>query len=257
MVSLLLSAVHFDLANMEQNLKDLWTASSEYQRCYQTDDDVESTLRLLELDHARALVDVGCGNGAFAVAAAGRFPGCRIFAFDALESAVAECRARAEKLPARNLAADVAWAHALPVAGASADRALCRSVLHHIAEPQRVYNEVARVLQPGGRFVLQTPCNYWEPEFADALSDIVKMTDDTHPRYFYRRDEIVSGLRDAGFQVSEPECWTYTFPFLNDDQAALVRQYHAEERLHLRAIEPGKWCMDNYWARVVAIRNGG
>lgn len=239
-----------------QNLKDLWTDSSDYRRCYQTEDDVETTLRLLDLNGARGLVDVGCGNGAFAVTAARRYPACRVWAFDALRSAVDECRARGGDLPASNLIADVAWAHALPLPGGCADRALCRSVLHHLAEPHLVYEEIARVLKPGGCLVLQAPCNYWEPAFADVLSGVMRLLDDTHPRFYYRPAEVVAGLERAGFRAAEPECWTYSFPFLGDREAKFVREHRAEHRLCLRPIGPGKWSMDNYWVRVVAAKAG-
>src|SRR5437660_744934 len=73
-------------------LKDLWSDSADYRRNYQTDDDIETILRLLRVSTASGLVDIGCGNGAFAITAAQRHPACRVWAFDALESAVAECR---------------------------------------------------------------------------------------------------------------------------------------------------------------------
>jgi ubiquinone/menaquinone biosynthesis C-methylase UbiE len=238
-------------------LKDLWTESSSYRQCYQSDDEIETTLRLLDLAGACGLVDVGCGNGAFAVAAARRWPACRVWAFDALESAVAECRARAKDLSESNLVADVAWAHALPLADASADRALCRSVLHHAGEPMAVCAEIARVLKPGGRLVLQAPCSFWEPAFAQILSGIMMLLDDTHRRYYYRPAEVVAGLEQVGFRVAEPQCWTYSFPFLGDREADFVRQHGADERLRLRPLDSGKWSIENYWVRVVATRSGG
>ena len=132
-------------------LKDGWTHDPDYRRCYQTEDDIKQILHLLALDRASGLADIGCGNGAFAIAAAQKHPGCRVWAFDALDSAVAECRAQGAGLP--NLQVELAWAHAIPLPDSSVDRVLFRSVLHHLAEPQAVYAEICRLLKPGGRLV--------------------------------------------------------------------------------------------------------
>ena len=247
---------HTMIATKQQRtvLKDIWTDSPEYRRNYQTDDDIEAILGCLGLSTASGLVDVGCGNWAFSVAAAERYPACRVWAFDALESAVSECCAKAGDLLHANLSVATAWAHSIPLGDASADRALFRSVLHHLAEPQLVYTEIGRLLKPAGLLVLQSPCNYWESSFARVLGEVMLLMDETHRRFFYRPAEIVAGLQGAGFSVGEPECWTYSFPFLDDRQAQLIRDHQAQERLHLRQIEAGKWSIENYWVRVVATR---
>lgn len=235
-------------------LKDLWTNSADYRRNYQTDVDVEAILRLLDLSTASGLVDIGCGNGVFSVAAAQRHPSCQVWAFDALESAVSECRAQAGDLHHANLSLGTAWADSIPLGDAIADRALFRAVLHHIAEPQLVYNEIGRLLKPAGLLVLQAPCNYWESSFTHILSEVMLLMDETHRRFFYQPTEIVAGLQKAGFSVGEPECWMYSLPYLDDRQAQVIRDHQAQERLHLCQIEAGKWAIENYWVRVVATK---
>lgn len=49
----------------------------------------------------------------------------------------------------------------LPLADASVDLIISRSVFEHLADPESVYSEFARVLRPGGRVVFLT-ANMWD-----------------------------------------------------------------------------------------------
>jgi SAM-dependent methyltransferase len=46
---------------------------------------------------------------------------------------------------------------ALPFAAQSFDSVLCTQVIEHVSEPWRVFDEIARVLRPGGRMLLSAP----------------------------------------------------------------------------------------------------
>lgn len=90
-------------------------------------------------------VDVGCGEGRHAAELARRF-GFRVTGFDPV--------ARHIEL-ARGAHPEVRFEHgraeALPVGDASVDLVWCRDVLILVADLDRVYDEFARVLRPGGR----------------------------------------------------------------------------------------------------------
>ncbi|MES2715285.1 MAG: methyltransferase domain-containing protein [Pseudomonadota bacterium] len=49
----------------------------------------------------------------------------------------------------------------LPLADASVDLIMSRSVFEHLTEPDKVYAELARVLRPGGKLVFLT-ANFWD-----------------------------------------------------------------------------------------------
>jgi ubiquinone/menaquinone biosynthesis C-methylase UbiE len=51
----------------------------------------------------------------------------------------------------------VATAHAIPLPAASVDLALCSWVLEHLPDPALTFGEVARVLRPGGVFIILAP----------------------------------------------------------------------------------------------------
>ena len=235
-------------------LRDGWTHDPEYRQCYQTESDIDTILDLLALDRGLTFADIGCGNGAFAIAAAQQHPDCHVWAFDPLDSALAVCRERGDSFP--NFHAQTAWASSIPLPTASVDRVLFRSVLHHIAEPQGVYCELARLLKSGGRLVLQAPCNCWEAGFGQVFSDLMMLGDHSHRRFYYEPEAIVTDLRRAGFSTQAPECWPYPFPFIDDSQAQFIREHGAEERLRLRPIETGKWSIEGFWVRILAERIG-
>src|SRR4051812_2849544 len=96
-------------------LNDLWSNSAHYRAECQTADDIETVVRLLDLAGAAALVDVGCGNGAFSVTAARAHPHVKVFAYDVLETAMDEYRAAAAGLPAGQVTCGVAPAERLPI----------------------------------------------------------------------------------------------------------------------------------------------
>ena len=99
---------------------------------------------------------------------------------------------------------------------------------------------------------MQCPCNYWDAAFGEVLSELMLLADDSHRRFYHRPAEIADGLRKAGFNTQEPECWTYYFSFIDDRQARFLEQHQAGERLRLRPVEAGKWSIKGYWVRIVA-----
>ncbi len=103
----------------------------------------------------RALVDVGCGDGAFTRAVAEQFGDRRVVGADYSERAVA--LARAMHPAGRFLCLDIVAAGG-PLAG-EFDVAVLMEVLEHIppAEADRFLAATARLLEPGGTLLLTAP----------------------------------------------------------------------------------------------------
>jgi SAM-dependent methyltransferase len=140
---------------------------------------------------ARA-VDVACGGGfsTRALLAAGH----RVVATDLTpESLLA---ARSVTPPER-----VAWvagaAEQLPLRTAAAQVVGCRIAPHHFADPARFVDEVARVLAPGGMFLLVDTTVPEDDELAGWLDDVERMRDPSHQRSWApsRWHAVVSGAR--------------------------------------------------------------
>jgi SAM-dependent methyltransferase len=96
------------------------------------------------------LLDAGCGRGAPVLrqylGRAGHLIGVDLVDF------------RGETHGMRLIQSDLAH---IDVASKSVDIVMSRSVMEHVADPQAVYQEMHRVLKPGGHFVFLTP-NLWD-----------------------------------------------------------------------------------------------
>ena len=113
----------------------------------------EAILRFARLAPGEALLDVGCGTGTLAVAAARRLgPSGRICGVDAAPQMVAAAQRKAR---GAGLEADFreAPAQALPYPDGQFDLVTATLMLHHLPRPGReaCAQEMARVLKPGGR----------------------------------------------------------------------------------------------------------
>lgn len=99
------------------------------------------------------VLDLGCAEGATLIHLdAGALPCTGV---DLFEPKLEVARRR---LPGCRFVAGSAYA--LPFEDASFDHVLVRDVVHHLEEPERAVDEIARVLAPGGRVDVLEPCRY-------------------------------------------------------------------------------------------------
>lgn len=107
----------------------------------------------LRLKDAGAVLDVGCGPGIDTLEMAARLPrGGRAEGVDRSQSMIAEARRRAAA-GGQPVTFTAASALNLPFDNGVFDRVRAQSLLLHVSDAQRVVEEIARVLTPGGRAV--------------------------------------------------------------------------------------------------------
>lgn len=99
----------------------------------------------------RRVLDVGCGDGTYAIAAALR--GADVTGVDARAEMLSAARRRATDSGA-TVRLEQADASSLPYEDDSFDVVIAVTVLCFVADPSRAVREMARVLRPGGRLVL-------------------------------------------------------------------------------------------------------
>jgi SAM-dependent methyltransferase len=96
----------------------------------------------------RRLLDIGCGTGSITALLVERCL-CKAWGVDPSPEMIAE--ARAKRIPGAGF--KVAPAESLPFTDGWFERALMRSVVHHVERPA-AFAEARRVLAPGGRLVI-------------------------------------------------------------------------------------------------------
>ena len=105
-----------------------------------------------EVPNPGAILDVGCGTGRLLRAAEERFPDARLEGVDAAIEMVKHAQA---VLPAGSrITFQQAAAEKLPFPDAQFDLVFSTMTFHHWADQRAGINEVARVLAPGGRWML-------------------------------------------------------------------------------------------------------
>lgn len=152
-------AAHIDpwLAHMRWRADfDQWRQQRIYQERYQ-----QEALRLLHAglklaaagqpDQTLRLLDLGCGMGGFAVAAA--LEGAQVVALDynPAYGTITALRAAHHRL---RLPVAVAAGEAIPLAAGRFDAVTCWDVLEHVQSPAALLAEIARLLRPGGVLLL-------------------------------------------------------------------------------------------------------
>ncbi len=103
------------------------------------------------------VADLGVGGGHFALAAAGRLEGGRLYAVDIEKEMLSRLVAEAKFRGHTNIHpiwGDASRPRGIPLADATLDRAIAANILCHIDDRNAFAEEAARILRPGGKIVI-------------------------------------------------------------------------------------------------------
>ncbi len=115
------------------------------------------------VDHAMRLgvaagsaLDIGTGPGLIPIMLAAKSPGLRLTGVDLSEPMLQKARDAAKEAGvADRLDFRLGDAKSLPFPKRSFDLVLCNSLLHHLPDPLALFNEISRVIKPGGALLLR------------------------------------------------------------------------------------------------------
>ncbi len=143
-------------------------------------DDLRRTVELAQPRGDERMLDIATGGGHTALAFA---PHVReVVATDLTPRMLEAAAAFIAERGATNVRFELADAEALPFADASFDLVTSRIAPHHFPQPQRFVSEVARVLRPGGRFVLNDNMAPEDPELEAFMNRFEQWRDPSHVR---------------------------------------------------------------------------
>jgi ubiquinone/menaquinone biosynthesis C-methylase UbiE len=205
-------------------------ATSSY---HQASPDLEAMLTAGECSGRERVLDVGTGTGHTALAFAPHV--AEVVGVDFTAAMLDQARRLASERNVSNVRFDEGDAMQLPYDDASFDLVTCRVCAHHFADPSAAVREAARVLKPGGRFLLVDSVAPEDPAEDTFFNAIELLRDRSHVRN-YRISEWHQMLRAAGMESEH--LGTFAVPMDFDAWVERIGTPDAE-RAALRALFRG------------------
>lgn len=170
----------------------------------------ESTELLLDMAGVSGeteMLDVACGPGMVACAAARRVGSARsVTGIDLTPAMIEQARSLQAKLGLSNLEWRIGEAAALPFPEASFDAVTTRYSFHHFPDPDLVLTELVRVARPGARIAI---ADMVLPRTQSAAYDrMERLRDPSHVRTLSREDLVALAI---GAGLRELRCTDYRF----------------------------------------------
>jgi ubiquinone/menaquinone biosynthesis C-methylase UbiE len=162
---------------------------------------IANVLSLLPDVKGKSLLDVGCGMGTFAIETAAR--GAFSVGVDMMDTAIkaAQHVAKAEGVSATFTLADAAN---LPLEDKTTDVTIAADFTEHLddATLERVLNELARVMKPGGTLIIYTPS---PTHILERLREVNILKPDPSHIGLRTGPELSKWATRAGFKVTRLE----------------------------------------------------
>jgi len=152
----------------------------------------------------KSVLDLACGPGILSAAIA---KGAReVVAFDLTPQMLKKAAQRCLEAGVDNVTFREGNATELPFADAAFDAVVTRLSVHHFDRPGRVFEEIFRILRPGGSFVIADVISLEVPAEAELQNAIEILRDPSHVRML-PGSELTSLVSGAGFAIESLTTW--------------------------------------------------
>lgn len=191
---------------LEQVQSNFGAAATDYvtSKVHAQGEDLGWVVEAAALSGSERVLDVatGAGHTAFALAP---YAG-EVVALDITQEMLRAAQREASERHLDNISFLEGDAQEIPCADASFDVVVCRLAAHHFPAVRQGVQEWARVLKPGGKFVLVDSIAPEEPEMDTFINEIEILRDPSHMRN-HRLSEWIAFLKEVGFTVGATREW--------------------------------------------------
>ena len=181
-IKILSSAVGYDLAASDYDKKEGYLNSFEKNR----------VLPLLGDLDGKKVLDVGACTGRLSLRLSSL--GAEVTALDVSEEMLEVLKKKNTKIETV-----VGDAEALPFADSTFDFVTAVFLIVHLKNPERFFDEVYRVLKPGGKFLV-TNINQKEPPDVQTKEGMIKIES-----YYHRSENVIEKLEELAFSIEREE----------------------------------------------------
>ena len=195
------------MLNHENRVRDEFTRQAETFSASAAITDVALTQRFIAaLGEAAqgSVLDVACGPGILSAAIAKTARD--VVAFDLTPEMLKKAAQRCAEAGCANVTFREGNASEMPFADAAFDAVVTRLSVHHFGRPRRVFDEIFRVLRPGGSFVIADVVSSEVSAEAELQNAIEILRDPSHVRML-PGSELSSLVRGAGFAIELLTTW--------------------------------------------------
>ncbi|HLV34308.1 MAG TPA: methyltransferase domain-containing protein [Spirillospora sp.] len=201
------------MADIKQSVQSQFGKVAENYRLstvHAAGEDLQRIVQLIAEHPAQHALDAGCGAGHTAAAIAPYAE--KVVAFDLTPLMLEQVEALAAERGLTNLTTKLGDIENLPFEDNSFDLVTSRYSAHHWPHPQTALNEIARVLQPGGRFIFSDIVAPDDPAHDTFLQAIELLRDPSHVRdHSIRQWQAI--FAEAGFECEVVFTWLLPLNF--------------------------------------------
>ncbi|MBR51288.1 MAG: type 11 methyltransferase [Gammaproteobacteria bacterium] len=200
-------------------------------------------LQKYDLENAKLMLDVGCGEGRHIFGVMQEFPDIKCIGIDMDASSLIKAEEGYEyfkSLSKKEVEFLKGSAYRLPFDDNSIDLVICSEVLEHLHDYDKAILEIYRVLKPKGKFYASVPSS-WPEKICWSLSRDYQNQPGGHLRIFNQRD-LVKEIEDSGFRflssekfhaIHSPYWWIRCLFWKTQDKNFLVKAYKKILETHI------------------------